>query len=466
MMIRIFRHFVPVQVLILVLVDGMVLFGAMYGGIALRFYGGDSSSMLEILPIYPKATVFTLVLLGVMAAMGLYVRDILRGGWGYYMRLVGAYGVGVVIMTMVFYAVPALFLGRGAFALSLLFSLFGLVFLRGIFKRVVGINALKRGVLVLGTGSRAAQVEEILRREEMNDKFRFVGYVAVGGKVGDVDRSKIISSDEPLITLAVKHEVEEIIVGVRNRRGGALPMDQLLECKLEGINVIELSSFFEREVGHIQLDSLNPSWMVFSDGFCRTSFRNTVKRAFDVLTSVALLVPAFPIMVITALAIWIETGAPILYRQKRVGECGQSFDVLKFRSMRTDAEGDGKPQWAQSADARVTRVGRFIRKTRIDELPQILNVLRGEMSFVGPRPERPYFVDELSQQIPFYANRHSVKPGITGWAQVNYPYGASVEDARRKLQYDLYYAKNHSLFLDFLILLQTAQVVLFGKGAR
>jgi sugar transferase (PEP-CTERM system associated) len=205
---------------------------------------------------------------------------------------------------------------------------------------------------------------------------------------------------------------------------------------------------------------------VFSDGFCRSSVRNVVKRVFDILASSILLVVMFPVMAIAALLILLESGMPIFYRQVRVGECGQAFEVLKFRSMRADAERDGVPQWAKHADDRITRVGHVIRKFRVDELPQIFNVLKGDMSFVGPRPERPYFVKELSKQIPYYASRHTVKPGITGWAQIKYPYGASVDDAREKLQYDLYYAKNHSLFLDLIVMLQTAQVVLFGRGAR
>jgi sugar transferase (PEP-CTERM system associated) len=266
--------------------------------------------------------------------------------------------------------------------------------------------------------------------------------------------------------VATKYQVEEIVVGIRERRGGALPMRELLDCKLEGIDITDLSSFFERETGQVQLDSLNPSWMVFSDGFCRSSYRNIVKRGFDIAASLTLLLMTFPIMLLTALLIMLETGKPILYRQVRVGECGEPFEVLKFRSMCVDAESSGMPQWAKNNDERATHVGRVIRLLRIDELPQIFNVLRGDMSFVGPRPERPYFVQELTKHIPFYANRHSVKPGITGWAQINYPYSASVEDAREKLQYDLYYAKNHSLFLDLIILVQTAQVILFGKGAR
>jgi sugar transferase (PEP-CTERM system associated) len=257
-----------------------------------------------------------------------------------------------------------------------------------------------------------------------------------------------------------------VIVAVRERRGGNLPMEELLECKLEGVSIVDLPSFFERETGHVQLDALNPSWMVFSDGFCRTSVRNLVKRIFDVCSSLGLLILTLPVFLVTAVLIALESGFPVFYRQVRVGECGRPFAVLKFRSMCVDAERDGTPQWAKKGDARVTRVGAVIRMLRIDELPQLFNVLRGDMSFVGPRPERPFFVRELEREIPYYSSRHTVKPGITGWAQIRYPYGASVEDARHKLQFDLYYAKNHSLFLDLIILLQTAQVVLLGKGAR
>jgi sugar transferase (PEP-CTERM system associated) len=240
----------------------------------------------------------------------------------------------------------------------------------------------------------------------------------------------------------------------------------LLECKLKGVHVIELSSFFERERGQVQLESLNASWMVLSDGFQQGFLRDAGKRLFDLVASLSLLVLTLPLMLLAIVVIVLESGFPILYRQERVGLGGKIFTIYKFRSMVQNAEKDGAPQWAQAGDARVTRVGNFIRKVRIDELPQIFNVLRGDMSFVGPRPERPFFVDQLIEQVPYYAARHSVKPGITGWAQVRYPYGASLEDAIEKLQYDLYYVKNHTFFLDLLIMFQTAQVVLFGKGAR
>ena len=278
--------------------------------------------------------------------------------------------------------------------------------------------------------------------------------------------SPILVGRDDLLAIATRHSVDEILVAIRDRRDGGLNIGELLECKLEGIEVTDISSFFECETGHVQLDSLNPSWMVFSDGFSRTSARSSVKRVFDITVSLLLLTATLPITLLVALLIVLESGMPIFYRQERMGECGQVFGVLKFRSMRQNAEQAGTPQWAKKNDDRVTRVGRVIRTLRVDELPQVINVLKGDMSFVGPRPERPYFVQQLASQIPFYLNRHTVKPGVTGWAQIRYPYGSTVEDAMYKLQYDLYYAKNHSLFLDLIILFQTAQVVLFGKGAR
>jgi sugar transferase (PEP-CTERM system associated) len=246
------------------------------------------------------------------------------------------------------------------------------------------------------------------------------------------------------------------------------PVRQLLDCRLNGIEVIDLVNFLERETGRVHLDVLNPSWIIFSEGFRRDALRQTTKRAFDLVASVALVLVTWPLMLVTVLTIVLEDGlrAPIFYRQRRVGLDGHVIDVLKFRSMRVDAEGDGKARWATGADDRVTRVGRIIRKVRIDELPQIFNVLRGDMSFVGPRPERPPFVAQLAESIPYYDERHCAKPGITGWAQVCYPYGSSEKDALEKLQYDLYYVKNHSLLFDLMILLQTVEVVLMGKGGR
>ena len=229
---------------------------------------------------------------------------------------------------------------------------------------------------------------------------------------------------------------------------------------------MDLQSFYEREEGVLRIDSMRASWMIFGNGFDQGISRDVVKRLFDVIASAGLLLLAAPILLVAMIAVVIESGFPIFYSQERVGQGGERFRILKLRSMRQDAEKDGKARWAVANDSRVTRVGAFLRKTRIDELPQLWTVLRGDMSFVGPRPERQVFVDQLTEKIPFYDVRHSVKPGVTGWAQVRYPYGASIEDGLKKLEYDLYYVKNHSLFLDLMIMVETIQVVLLGKGAR
>jgi sugar transferase (PEP-CTERM system associated) len=264
----------------------------------------------------------------------------------------------------------------------------------------------------------------------------------------------------------VDQNASEVILALDERRN-ALPMKDLLRVRTTGVQVSEISSFLERETGRIDLKSVNPSWLIFSDGFASSRMLSSVfKRAFDIFASGLLLAITLPIILLTAIAIKLESKGPAFYRQRRVGLYHEGFDILKLRSMRQDAEVAGTAVWAAEDDPRITRIGRFIRKVRIDELPQTWTVLKGEMSFVGPRPERPQFVEQLEQQLPFYAERHMVKPGITGWAQINYPYGASIEDARHKLEYDLYYAKNYSPFLDMLILLQTLRVVLWPAGAR
>jgi sugar transferase (PEP-CTERM system associated) len=277
----------------------------------------------------------------------------------------------------------------------------------------------------------------------------------------DLDRSDDVRA---LALYTREVGAREVVVATDERRG--MPVLQLLHCKLAGINVVDYLTFFERETRKVELEALQPSWLIFSDGFRQGKLIDAAKRAFDLAVSLALIVFTLPVILIAALAVWLEDGAPVLYRQERVGRDGRNFTLMKFRSMRVDAEAAGAPQWARNEDPRATRVGLVLRKFRIDELPQLLNVLAGDMSFVGPRPERPFFVEELAATIPFYRERHSVKPGITGWAQVNYPYGASLEDARHKLAYDLYYVKNRTLFLDFLILVQTVRVILFHEGAR
>ena len=273
--------------------------------------------------------------------------------------------------------------------------------------------------------------------------------------------------DKQVLELALDKGADEIVVAMDDRRGN-LPIRELLDCKLRGIEVLDLQEFLERESGKIRIDLVRPGWLIFSPGFRVTRVRRFVKRLMDIAVASGILIFAIPVFILAALAIKIEEGlaAPVLYRQTRVGFGERLFELLKFRSMRIDAEENGEAVWAQENDSRVTRVGRWLRKFRIDELPQLLNVLRGEMSIVGPRPERPEFVNDLTKSIPYYSKRHTVKPGLTGWAQLNYPYGASDEDTVAKLQYDLYYVKNQSLFLDLVVILQTIEVVILGKGAR
>ena len=323
----------------------------------------------------------------------------------------------------------------------------------------------KRRILVFGTGSKAIEVRDALRKSDTNAVI--VGYFA-GANENDsiIQGSRIVAQGGSLLDTAIALEADEIVIALSERRGGSMPMRELLDCRLNGIRVLDLASHFEKTLGQIRLDSLYAGWLIFGEGFSQGAVRSLVKRAFDIIAALILLIVAAPVMVVTALAIGLETGFQLFYRQERVGLNGRRFNVIKFRSMRQDAEKHGKPVWATSSDDRVTKVGRIIRKLRIDELPQLYCVLKGDMSLVGPRPERPFFVDQLTREIPFYAVRHSVKPGLTGWAQVCYHYGASTDDAAAKLQYDLYYVKNHSLFLDLVVLFETVGVVLTGKGAQ
>jgi sugar transferase (PEP-CTERM system associated) len=321
----------------------------------------------------------------------------------------------------------------------------------------------RRRVMVYGTGERARAVARSLH----DSGVELMGHIASPNETDHQVVNRVTpASGERLDQMARRLGVDEIVVALSERRGGSMPLRALLDCKLQGVRVTDTATYFEQNLGQIRLDAMSAGWLVFGEGFDQGLWRTAVKRVVDIVGALVLIVLTLPLMLLTAIAIKLESRGPILYRQERVGLHGKPFDVVKFRSMRTDAEKDGVPRWASAADSRVTRVGRIIRKVRIDELPQLFGVLMGRMSLVGPRPERPFFVDQLTQDIPFYAVRHSVKPGVTGWAQVNYQYGASREDTVEKLQYDLYYVKNHSLFLDIVILFETVGVVLTGKGAQ
>jgi sugar transferase (PEP-CTERM system associated) len=404
-----------------------------------------------------------------MTAMGLYQARLREGFAGIVVRLMVAFLLGSLALAALYYLIPYLFLGRGLLTGTLLVSFAMILVLRFAFLRVIDDEKLKRRVLILGAGERAASIMRALRRRADRRGFHLVGYAHLPSwrRASDIPEAEVytLPTNGSLSNYALQNRVQEIVVAVDERRQ-ELPLDDLLDCRLEGIDVSDLVDFFEREAGKVKLDLLSPSWMIFSEGF--ESFFSGINfgRVFDMVTGIGLLIVASPIMLVTALAIWLESGGKtsVLYRQTRVGLDGHEFELFKFRSMREDAEADGEARWADQNDGRVTNVGKIIRPTRIDELPQVFNVLGGEMRLVGPRPERPEFVRQLTAKLPYYAERHLVRPGITGWAQLRYPYGASDRDALEKLQYDLYYVKNRSLMLDLLILIQTVEVVLFRKG--
>ncbi len=336
--------------------------------------------------------------------------------------------------------------------------------------RIYAFHALHKGglrlrVLVYGSGLRALSVGKTL--VSTDSSVDLVGYY-VGLKEGETPISgrHILSADKTLTEHVAELRVDEIVVALSERRGGSMPLHELLDCKLSGVKVVDVATHFEKKLGQISRDSVSVGGLIFGEGFEQGRVRIFVKRSFDIVFSLLLILLAMPVMLLTCLLIWLESGRPFFYFQERVGLNGKPFNVIKFRSMGTDAEKDGTPVWAQAKDKRVTRLGRVIRKLRIDELPQLLCVLAGSMSLVGPRPERPFFVKKLINELAFYEVRQSVKPGVTGWAQVRYHYGASVEDAAEKLQYDLFYVKNNSLFLDLLVLFETVGVVVTGKGAH
>jgi len=448
----------------------LILLVSVYLGVTLNLvdtHGGPVATVIEggAAVLLLKAMVFTLVMFAVMMAMGLYQRDLRDGPRETLLRLGCSFVLGLLLMAGLYALLPPLFLGRGVFFLALTSSFLGIVSCRFLAYQRTDIR-LTRNVLVVGAGEKASQIQRLRRRTD-HLGVNIVGYVDVVGSGPMVlPQEDLLKVSTSLQQLAEEKKVDEIIVALDDRRKN-IPIDEILECKLKGIRILDVSDYLERQLGKINIESLNPSNVVFSDGFSQAAVRSGSKRLFDIIVSSLFLIAASPVMLLAVLCIWAESGyrGSVIYRQQRVGMHGRPFDVFKFRSMCEDAEKNGV-QWASVNDSRVTRIGAIMRKTRIDELPQLLNVLQGEMSFVGPRPERPVFVQELEQEIPFYALRHHVKPGITGWAQICYPYGSSINDAREKLQYDLYYLKNYSVFLDITILLQTVTVILWGKGAR
>jgi len=467
-MFRVRGLFVPVRTLALLLSEILLmslvlyLFAAPLDHAALGPLGVGLSAQFSLL--LAVSTILTMV------AVGLYNHDALRDYRATLARAVMALALEapVIFVAMLLYkqylspSVPAWVV----WYLKIVVALFlCLLTTRAVCLLFIGSGALKRRVIVIGAGERAQRVKQLGERGGAH--FVAAAFVGLPGRGNTAECSYTLDDTvdaEQLAQFTRQCRASEIIIATDDRRG--LPVHPLLGCKARGIAVTDFLSFCERESGRVDLEALQPSWLIFSDGFRMSWTARAVKRTFDVAVSAAMLVLTLPLLVFTAIAIKLEDGSPVFYSQERVGILGKRFTLYKFRSMRVDAENGSGPQWAEKQDARITRVGAFIRKVRIDELPQLINVLKGDMSFIGPRPERPYFVEQLGRHVPFYAERHAVKPGITGWAQIMYPYGASLQDARHKLSYDLYYVKNHTLLLDLIVLIQTVRVILFPDGAR
>ena len=460
-MIRLFNVYVPSSVMVLVLVDAAILYSSISLGLIYSY-----ASVIDILretgSLGLQRVLFVAVMLLSLFTMGLHHRRYIAVQRMVPLRLAASHAMAFMILILIFYVVPGTRIWLSALFPAIAISYVSLGICRFVFVRVAKVSLFRHPVLILGAGAQARRIE----LAEARGRIRCVGFLAQENTNVEVSPDRVIKQRGSLSDVAARYGAAEIVVGLEERRG-KVPADELLTCRLQGLWVSDFSSFMERETGQVELHSLDPSWLIFSDGFsAQHRIERVIKRLFDVLVSAIMLAFAIPVSVMTALAIYIEDRGPIFYRQQRVGLHGRAFMLLKFRSMRVDAEGDGVARWASEGDLRVTKVGAFIRKARVDEIPQILNVLKGEMSFVGPRPERPAFVDDLSREIPYYRYRHMVKPGITGWAQIGYPYGASIDDAYKKLKFDLYYIKNYSLVLDFLILIQTVRVVLWPQGVR
>lgn len=465
--IRLNKHYIHLPYLYLGIVDALIVAGVAWG----IQYLGVQANADELPATIHWAPVITLsfVLSCCTLSMGVYTALIREGFSSMVLRtMVSFFLLGSLSLYLINVLFDGRFINQSMIFWCVLLSTLFVCVSRWIFVKIVDVGQLKRRVVIYGAGSRAEKLLADLTPDVDVLGVKIVGCIPSGGEPVNVDPALTIPEPSDWLTFTKQFQISEIVVSPDERRrsgGDVFPLSQFLDCKLAGIPSCDALSFCERELGKIDISLLQPGWMLFSDGFKYSKRRMLAKRLFDLILASLFLVVLWPFMLLTALAVKLESPGAVLYHQVRVGLNGRNFRIYKFRSMRQDAEKNGAV-WAQKNDARVTRVGAFIRNTRLDELPQLYNVFAGHMSFVGPRPERPEFVSDLAQQIPFYEMRHKVKPGLMGWAQLKYPYGASVEDAKNKLQYDLYYTKNHSFFMDMLIMIQTVEIILLGKGVH
>ena len=474
--IKVFSNHLRVPFLFLALIEACVFLVSVYSAALVRFQETNFDYTNVVLnyeggDIGLIASIYTLVMMLSMTALGHYQSQ-QHFSPSYFtetvLRCLVALIIGSIALMILYYLLPEIYMGRGFHFISITLSFIGVIFIRAIFLHFVDQNTMKRKVLVVGAGNRASTLISEKGGSKDGVSYKLCGYIPVQQEDTAVPQDKVINIDsEEIFQYAIDSDIDEIILAIEDRRK-YYPDEELLKCKLAGIKIIDPVCFLEREQGKVNLELLSPSWMIFSNGFERNILAVMTARLFDILSSLIIFLIMSPVLLLTAFLISAESGFkhPVLYRQERVGLDGKPFTLMKFRSMSMNAEKDGKAIWASKNDSRITLVGKFIRKTRIDELPQILNILKGDMRLVGPRPERPEFVEDLATKIPYYKKRHTVKPGLAGWAQLKYPYGATERDAYEKLQYDLYYVKNHNVIMDFFILLQTIEIVIMGKGAR
>ncbi|MBI5197225.1 MAG: TIGR03013 family PEP-CTERM/XrtA system glycosyltransferase [Nitrospirae bacterium] len=461
---RFFNRYPPLKGIAFFGAESLLIYLSVLTAISVRS-SFDTENILANDPIFLKVFLIMLTCQAILFYNGLYTTNTEDGYRKPFIKIFQSLGVAALLLTLLYYLFPSLTVGRGIFILTLFILPVILLIWRLFYGQVASVRSIRERVLIVGAGDLAKEIGKRIV-EKGYAGYRVVGYIDEDPlRVGQsMFNPKIIGDYLHLFPIVKKEKVDRVIVALPDRRG-KFPTSALLKCKLDGVEIEDGVSFYEQMNGKILVSHLKPGWLIFSDGFKRRGMA-FAKRFMDIMLAGLGLLLSSPILLVTALLIKLDSKGPVFFRQKRVGQDSRIFTLLKFRSMSLGAERESGPVWAKIQDSRTTRVGKWIRKTRIDEIPQMINVLRGEMSFVGPRPERPYFIARLRKQLPYYMLRHTVKPGITGWAQVRYPYGASVRDALEKLEYDLYYIKNMSFLFDITIVLETFKTVLFGKGAR
>ncbi len=458
------NFFAPKNIL-LIAGDIIITFASVYAGVYLRLFSSGYYDVFlkQYSPLFPRAMAFSLSIVFLCFFINLYSLERIDGRKEIFLKIFFAAFLASFVLAAFYYFIPYIQLGRGILFLSICISILSQSIWHIGYDLFLKLPVVAKKVLILGTGPIANTMGKLLSSN--NNGFALAGYVNCLGEPVHVPIDSVVGNGDSLLAVALKERVQKIVVSLGERRG-TFPVREVLNCKLRGIDIIDGHSFYEQLTGKLLIENMNPSHLIFSEGFRITVFRRYIKRLFDVVLAACAIVFAIPLLIIIPVLIKLDSRGPVLFRQKRVGEGEKHFILYKFRSMIDGAENDSGPVWSQSGDARVTKLGMLLRKTRLDEIPQLFNVIFGDMSFMGPRPERPFFVESLKRQIPYYSERHCIKPGITGWAQVRYEYGDSMEDAIEKLRYDLYYIKYQSISLDLLIVLDTIKVILSGRGGR